>query len=168
MRILLAFATGLTILATAAPAMAQGTEKGAFGIGLIIGEPTGVSAKLYLSDDQAVDAAVGGAIVSRGIHVHADYLWHPWILDTQDSFVLPAYIGLGARVLLHQRGRGENDDVHLGIRGVAGLLFDFREIPLDVFIEGAPILDFRTGDDISDHGGLGLGINLAAGARYYF
>lgn len=168
MRTLLAFAAGILLFATARPALAQGTEKGAFGLGLIIGEPTGISAKLYLSDNQAIDGAVGGALISRGIHVHADYLWHPWILDSQDTFVLPAYIGIGGRVLIHQRGRGENDDAHIGVRGVAGILFDFREIPLDVFVEGAPILDFRTGDDVSDHGGIGIGVNIAAGARYYF
>jgi hypothetical protein len=144
------------------------SEKGVFGLGLIVGEPTGVAAKLYLSDDTAIDAAVGGAVIGRGIQVHADHLWHPWVLEKTASFVLPAYVGLGGRFLFHDRGASSDDDLHLGARAVAGALFDFREIPLDVFLEFAGILDLRFGSDDRDHDGVGLGINLAAGARYYF
>src|SRR5262249_3090176 len=34
-----------------------GEEKGVFGLGLMVGEPTGICAKLYLKDDQAVQGA---------------------------------------------------------------------------------------------------------------
>src|SRR4029079_3179896 len=61
-------------------------EKGALGIGLIIGEPTGISAKLYLQDDQATQAAAGSAFIGGGLQVHADYVWHPFILQDRDSF----------------------------------------------------------------------------------
>src|SRR5688572_21882176 len=60
---------GLAALVVAALATASGAEdlddesaradKGTFGLGLILGEPTGISAKLYLQDDQAIQAAVG-------------------------------------------------------------------------------------------------------------
>ena len=92
-------------LAVAAPAVsAQPAEKGVLGVGLIVGEPTGVSAKYYLSDDRAIDLAVGGAIVGRGIQVHSDFLWHPWILEQKESFALPLYLGVGGRILDHNGG----------------------------------------------------------------
>ncbi len=142
---------------------AHAEEKGVFGVGLVLGEPTGVSMKYYLSNDTAVDAAVGGAFIGKGIQVHADFLWHPWVLESKPSFSLPAYFGVGARILDRNGGGGDQDHVRLGVRGVGGVLFDFTEIPLDVFLEVAGVADYRTKGDA-----FGLDINLGAGVRYYF
>jgi len=149
----------------AAPANAQPPpEKGVFGVGLIVGEPTGVSAKYYLTDDAALDFAIGGAFVGRGFQVHGDYLWHPWVLEQKDSFALPVYLGVGGRILDHNGENGEEDHVRLGVRGPVGILFDFTRVPLDIFAEVAGILDYRTkGDD-----DFGLAFNAGIGARYYF
>src|SRR5438874_1571490 len=78
-------------------------DKGTLGVGIILGEPTGVTAKLYLKDDQALQAAVGFSLFRGGLHVNADYVFHPWILQERDTFVLPAYIGPGVRVLDYQQ-----------------------------------------------------------------
>jgi hypothetical protein len=142
---------------------ARSADKGTFGIGLILGEPTGISAKLYLDDDQALQAAVGFALIGGGVHVHVDYVFHPYILQSRDSFVLPVYIGPGVRVIDYANGRDESY-LAFGLRAVGGLLFDFREIPLDAFVEIAGVFEFGLGDD----GGFGLALNAAAGARYYF
>ncbi len=154
----------------AAPrAAAAQDEKGTLGLGIILGEPSGVSAKLYLSDDQAIAGAAGSALVGGGLQVHGDYLWHPVILEDRDKFVLPLYVGPGLRVFQHDRGEGGDDDVHLGIRGVGGLVFDFKEgIPLDVFVEVAAVLDVVLASDDDDHSGVGIALNAGAGARYYF
>src|SRR5687767_9601433 len=97
----------LLVILAASPAFAEdeGRDKGAFGVGLIIGEPTGVSAKLYLKDDQAIQAAAGFAFVGGGIHMHADYVFHPIVLQTRDSFVLLAYVGPGVRLIQYRDGR---------------------------------------------------------------
>lgn len=159
---LVATAFGLAALGPAT-ARAQ-SEKGVLGVGIILGEPTGLSAKYYLADDRALDVAVGFAFVGRGPHVHADYLWHPWVLESKDSFVLPAYVGVGFRVLARDAGGGEEDHLRLGPRGVGGILFDFTRVPLDVFVEVAAVLDYRTKGDST----FGFGINAGAGVRYYF
>jgi hypothetical protein len=154
----------LSVLAIALlPGRAQAEEKGIFGAGLIVGEPTGVSVKYYLGDDTAIDGAIGGAFLGKGVQVHADYLWHPWILETKPSFVLPVYGGLGMRVLDRNGGGGDEDHFRFGLRVVGGLLFDFTEAPLDVFLEIAGVGDYRTKGDA-----FGLDINLGAGVRYYF
>lgn len=151
-------------VAGAPAAQAQPVEKGALGVGIILGEPTGVAAKLYLADDTAIAAAVGFAFVEGGLHAHADYLLHPWVLEDAELFVLPVYVGGGVRLLSEDRGGGQSV-FHLGARGVGGMLFEFKEIPLDVFVEIAAVLDYAfTGDD----GGVGLGLNAGLGARYYF
>tara|TARA_R110002096_G_scaffold44524_2_gene119697 strand:- start:7328 stop:7813 length:486 start_codon:yes stop_codon:yes gene_type:complete len=161
--LLLLTCTSLTWAALPSAAHAEGQDKGVFGAGLIVGEPTGLSLKYYLGDDTAIDGAIGGAFLGKGLQVHADFLWHPWILESKPSFALPAYVGLGARVLDRNGGGGDEDHFRIGARFVGGLLFDFREVPLDVFVEVAGVTDYRTKGSA-----FGLDINLGAGVRYYF
>lgn len=142
---------------------ARAADKGTFGLGLILGEPTGITAKLYLADDQAIQAAAGFAFIGGGLHLHADYVFHPYILQTRDSFVLPVYVGPGVRLIDYSDGRDDHF-LALGVRAVGGLLFDFTEIPLDAFVEVAGVLEY--GFDADE--GFGLALNAAAGARFYF
>ena len=154
-------ATDVGISTAQAQEASSAVEKGAFGLGVILGEPTGIAAKLYLDDNTAIDAAAGIAVIGGGLHVHGDFLWHPAVLEERDVFVLPVYVGVGARVNLR-----DNDDFHLGARGVVGLLFDFKDIPLDVFIEMAPVVDYVF-TDLPEGGGINPNLNFALGARYY-
>ncbi len=156
----------MSILLLSQSARAEPVEKGTFGIGLVIGEPTGIAAKLYLDDDQAVQGAVGAAFIGGGLLVQADYLWHPWILEDRDGFTLPVYLGPGVRVIDYRDGR-ETDLFAVGVRGVIGILFDFKEVPLDVFLEVAGIVEWQLGS-IDEERGLAPGVGAGIGARYYF
>ncbi len=152
--------------ATSDVAGGRSADKGTLGIGIVIGEPTGVSAKLYVEDDQAIQAAAGFAFIGNGLHLHADYVWHPAVLQARDSFVLLAYVGPGVRFIQYRDGaRGDSPShIAIGLRGVGGLLFDFTDNPLDAFVEVAGVLEY--GFDDEERGGIAL--NAAAGARYYF
>jgi hypothetical protein len=154
---------GLALVVASGEAAADERSKGVFGLGLIVGEPTGVSAKYYLADDTAIDAAVGGALIGRGWQIHGDFLWHPWLIDTTESFALPVYLGVGARVLARDAGGGDDDHTRIGLRVPVGLLFDFTRVPLDVFVEFVGVVDYRTKGDA-----FGLDLNAGAGVRYYF
>lgn len=136
-------------------------EKGALGVGLILGEPTGIAAKLYLQDDHAIQGAIGASFFAYGYSVHADYVLHPWILQDRDTFVLPVYVGPGLRIIDYA-ARGQDSHWAVGLRAVGGLLFDFKNVPLDVFVEAAMILEY----DFTE--GVGLALNVGAGVRYYF
>jgi hypothetical protein len=146
----------------------ESVEKGSLGAGIIIGEPTGVCAKLYLEDDRAFQAAIGATFVSGGFQAHIDYVLHPWILEEREAFILPAYVGAGLRMMQHAAGRDGDSDFRIGPRAVAGLLFEFKEIPLDVFVEVAGIAEYRFGSDDPDINGFGLALNGGLGSRYYF
>ena len=158
-------AAAFAVAVHAGAARAEGSEKGTFGLGLILGEPTGISAKLYLKDDQAIQAAVGSAFVGGGIQVHADYVFHPWILEDRDSFTMPVYLGPGLRGIVYDKGRGGDGYLAIGLRGVVGILFDFKHAPLDAFVEVAAVGEY--GFSSSD-GGLAAALNAGAGVRYYF
>ena len=159
---------GLVASAGTRPAAADAVEKGAFGAGIVIGEPIGLCAKLYLKDDQAIQAAVALSTVVGGFQVHADYLFHPIILEEREAFTLPFYVGPGLRLLQHGAGRGGDADFRIGVRAVAGILFDFKELPLDVFAEAAGIVEYTSGSDTASVNGFGLALNGGLGARYYF
>ena len=157
-------------LAIAAPARAdtdddnsRGADKGTLGIGIALGEPTGITAKLYIKDDQAIQAAVGSAFIGGGLQAHADYVFHPYILQSRPSFVLPVYVGPGVRLIDYANGR-DTSSFALGARLVGGLLFDFKTVPLDAFIEVAPVFEY----EFKEGKGAANKLNANAGVRYYF
>src|SRR5689334_13516050 len=62
-----------------------------FGLGLIIGDPTGLSLKGFLTRETAIDGAVGiGLLGGHDLHVHADFLWH-FEIKQWDSAALSLY-----------------------------------------------------------------------------
>jgi hypothetical protein len=138
------------------------SEKGALGLGLIFGEPTGISVKMYLEDDRAIQGAFGASFYADAWQLHGEYVLHPWILQDRDTFVLPVYLGPGVRFMRYNKGRNGDATFAIGLRAVIGLLFDFKNVPLDVFVEAGAVLEY----DFTD--GFGPGFNVGAGVRYYF
>jgi hypothetical protein len=126
------------------------------GIGIMLGEPSGLSAKQWISRTTAIDAGLAWSFANdTAIQIHADYLHHRVYLFETDDFEsrVPVYFGLGARTVL-------GDDPTIGARFPVGLGRTFREYPVEVFLEIVPILDIIPDSDFS--------INAAIGARYYF
>ncbi|MEZ4362502.1 MAG: hypothetical protein R3B48_20090 [Kofleriaceae bacterium] len=136
-----------------------------FGLGLMLGAPSGLSGKYFLSSDNALDFGVGAIGYYRGrsgLHLHMDYLWHPVSLASAPAFELPLYFGIGGRVFDFDDG---NDDAFaIGVRGPLGISFDLTEAPLDIFFELAVVVDFFAGYRDS----VGADFNGAFGIRYYF
>ena len=137
-----------------------------FGMGLILGEPTGLSAKLWTSKINAFDfglgVSVGGdRIKYKGnynngsrIHFHMDYLWHSFdVISATERF--PLYYGFGGRF-----NTSGGYDASLGIRGVIGIAWLARSAPIDVFLELVPVFQVTPLT--------GLGIDAGLGIRYYF
>jgi hypothetical protein len=159
-----------TVLATAVPSAdarpsprAQKFQANkSFGLGVMFGAPTAISGKYFLSQDTALDFGVGTFYRYRdgGLHLHADFLWHPAVLVKADAFWLPLYFGIGGRFLDH------GNHGHLGARVPIGIAFDFTNVPLDIFLELAAVLDFALTDD--DHGVIYGDVNGAVGIRYWF
>jgi hypothetical protein len=137
-----------------------------FGLGIILGEPTGVSAKYWTSKNNAFDFGLGVGIGGdrikykgyydngNRIHFHMDYLWHSLnVISSTQRF--PLYYGIGGRY-----NSGGGYDGSLGIRGVLGIVWLPQSTPIDVFVEVVPVFQVTPLT--------GLGIEAALGARYYF
>lgn len=145
--ILLALAAGT--LTTPARAQRDG-----FGLGLILGEPTGFAFKGWIDSRSAVDGALAWSFLhSTSFHVHADYLIHTEKPTKRED--MPVYYGIGGRIKAGGRG-GDR----IGIRVVGGLAYYIPDSPIDIFVELAPILDFAPSTDFQVNGGIG--------ARYFF
>ena len=92
-------------------------DKG-YGIGIILGEPTGLSGKYWLNNTNALDCGLGFSFTNFNnsrIQLHCDYLWNIYdLFKTSEKFVI--YYGPGIKILT-----GGSNDAKLGIRGVAGI-----------------------------------------------
>ena len=129
-------------------------DKG-FGLGIILGEPTGVSAKLWTSSENAFDFAAAWSFQGDGhLLLQADYVWHIFRLIPVESGKLPFYVGVGGRVVFAE------DDAVIGVRVPLGLDYMFSNAPVDIFVELVPILDLAPSTDFDFNGGIG--------ARYWF
>ncbi len=151
---------GVLVLVLSPAVWAGGPVKGGgnFGLGLIVGEPTGLSWKLWQGDSRAWDGAVAWSFIDDGyLRVHADYLWHDFSLIPVERGQLPFYFGVGGTLWSGNRAHYDKS-FNLGVRGVAGLEYIFPEAPVDIFLELAPTLGLvpETGFDIQ--GGLGARI----------
>jgi hypothetical protein len=137
-----------------------------FGLGIILGEPTGLSAKLWVSPINALDFGLGWSVGGDRIdyngaydggsrvHFHMDYLWH-WFDAIRSSERFPLYAGFGGRI---NSGAGYKSSV--AARGVFGILWLPHQVPIDVFLELVPSLQIVPGT--------GFGIDAGLGARFFF
>ncbi|MBV6420506.1 MAG: hypothetical protein DAHOPDDO_01748 [Ignavibacteriaceae bacterium] len=129
-------------------------DKG-FGLGIILGEPTGVSAKLWTSSENSFDFAAAWSFQGDGhLLLQADYVWHIFRLIPVESGKLPFYVGVGGRVVFAEV------DAVIGVRVPLGLDYMFSNAPVDIFVELVPILDLAPSTDFDFNGGIG--------ARYWF
>ena len=128
------------------------TDNGQVALGVVVGDPTGISFKYWMGSKNAVDAGVAWSFQGvDAIGVHTDYLWHSW-LDV-DKGRLALYYGVGAKLWV-------GDATGLGVRIPVGLNYLFADAPLDLFVEIVPALSLIPDTDFNGNGGLGV--------RFYF
>jgi len=156
-----------------------------FGLGLELGAPTAITGKYWLGEgsDRALQFGVGYMDYYydwRGFTAYGDYLVHLVSLASTESFELPFYIGGGIQYWYWQdysfSGLGCNPGAGiycsgnaLGARVPIGISFDFNNVPLDVFLQLTPSLDFFFGEPGDyPHGFVQFIIGASVGIRYYF
>lgn len=124
------------------------------GLGVVFGEPTGLSAKLWTSENTAIDAVAAWSFINAGFfHLHTDFLIHNFDLIDVSEGSLPVYFGIGAFVTFAA-------DMGLGIRVPFGLDYQFGGAPVDIFAEIAPGLSLLPATRFYVGGGIGV--------RYFF
>jgi hypothetical protein len=148
----------LLVAAMAGTMSAQtGRSGGNTGIGIIFGEPTGVSFKYWTGRTVAIDAAAAWSFVNGGsFQVHADLLFHSFDIFRVEKGRMALYYGFGGRF----KTKDENGDTHLSFRVPLGISYEFERAPFEIFVEIAPMLDLTPKTEGNIGGGIGF--------RYYF
>ncbi len=150
-RVLIVVATIMIMTSTAA------AQNGGFGLGIMVGEPTGLSWKQWLSGRTALDGGLAWSLDNDAeMHIHVDYIFHYYDAIKADDVRIPAYYGIGGRIKM---GDKHHDD-WIGVRIPLGLNYQLKSAPLDFFIEMVPILDLAPDTDFD--------LNAAIGVRYFF
>jgi hypothetical protein len=146
---------------------------GPFGLGIVIGEPTGLSAKYRMSPDQAIDAGLSFDI-SHWFLIWGDWLYHfPGAFGAKAPFLQQTtpYIGIGGLLVFSNRDEWETrhwryfSETHssrtaFGMRIPIGAEWKAPGIPLGVFLELVPGLVIIPATDGFFQAGIG--------ARFYF
>jgi hypothetical protein len=133
------------------------------GIGVIAGQPTGITGKYMINNISAIDVGAGWETSGDNEYlIYGDYLYHVYglfglygLFNIQKEN-LPFYFGGGVR---YERLEHEKDK--FGIRIPVGFEYLFSSVPLGVFIEVVPVLDLRPDTEFDNlEGGIGI--------RFYF
>ena len=141
----------LAVLLTCVSAQAQ--DRG-FGLGVILGEPTGISFKQWIEKKKAIDGAIAWSFEKKSaVHLHADLLFHTSNIVKVEMSKLVAYYGIGGRIKFVDKSR-------IGVRVPLGLDYLPSETPIDVFLEIVPLLDLAPSTDFT--------LNAALGVRFFF
>lgn len=170
--LLLALLSLSSFSATAAnlPGPTPSNSRG-FGLGIVLGEPTGLSAKLWLSGENALDFGLSFSFDDY-LLLFSDYLFHfNGALGRSSAFVsqLTPYVGVGGVLAFANSGhydkdrhffRRTRDSVGFGVRIPVGIEWLAPRVPLGVFIELVPGLSLVPATSGFIEGGIGI--------RYYF
>ncbi len=139
-----------------------------FGLGGVLGDPTGITLKYFFTPKHAINAALGvGWWGGQNFHLHCDYNYN-FTLTRAADFDLILWIGAGLKffVYYHDYHPYWYDNTHdygrvgLGLRVPIGLAFHLNRVPLEIFLEIAPGFAFLPWLDAIVDGGIGV--------RYYF
>jgi hypothetical protein len=159
---------------------ARATEVGysrQYGVGAVVGDPTGLSGKVWIGSTNAIDAGLGfygygfrggcfrdrdgRAICDRrygygSTSFHVDYLWESKLVEAKSKLQLDWHIGAGGRVFF----LGDPcayDCWDLGARAPVGLDLTFNQPSfLEVFLEIAPVFYVVPSMFAAAEGGLGV------------
>ena len=125
------------------------------GIGLVIGAPTGLTYKQWVSDKQeAIQSAIGWNTGNNAsLQGSIDYIFHKYNVINVDQGKLPVYFGIGAQLEL-------GTDFIVGLRFPLGLDYQFKNEPFDLFLELTPGMQFLPKTAFT--------LSPALGVRYFF
>ncbi|MCX7929997.1 MAG: hypothetical protein N2663_04690 [Chlorobi bacterium] len=151
----------LGVLLTSVCAFAQ---RSSTGFGIILGDPTGLTLKHWVTRDQAIAASVGGSYFGSP-RIGVDYMWH---FNAFRSSIVSLY-GDGGIALGFGKGvrwwgdRGykyyDRNETRIGVRGMFGVNVLPRGVPLEIFLELGPLVAIAPG--------FGSSVDVALGIRFY-
>lgn len=142
----------LMILSLALKAFPQ---KGDFGMGIILGNPTAFSIKWWTGNKTAIDASLGYHYGNMNhLHLNSDLLFHIRTIEKEQE-ILKVYVGPGV-------GMGFISDLSITARAPVGAALYLNSLPLELFAELVPLVQ------LIGPGNTRFMMDGYIGARWYF
>lgn len=132
-----------------------------YGVGIILGSPTGLTGKMMLTRTSAIAVNAGWSFwPASGFHITGDYQFlFPGAITDEDGrpvHSLIPYIGLGGRVRFRSNENDDDDDFQAGVRFGGGI--EYLPEPIGIFIELYPVVNLIPSTKFAFEGGLGFRI----------
>ena len=131
-------------------------SQGALAGGIILGEPTGLSAKSYVTSTQALDAALSYSLRTDSVWIHTDYLYHSESLSksVQGGRWVP-YGGLGGLLYLSKNKKKQSSTVLVAARLPGGVMFYPTKSSFEFFAEIGLVVGLLPATEVTMSGGIG-------------
>ncbi len=131
------------------------------GLGIILGEPTGISFKMWSRQTVGWDAGAAWSFVGGGFfQIHGDFLLHNFNLFKVETGRMAFFYGAGARLKFGSDDTTGDTHTTLSLRVPIGISYEFERTPVELFLEVVPMLDLVPSTEVQMAG--------AVGFRYYF
>lgn len=146
----------LLLTACVCPSFAQSKR---FGLGLVVGEPTGFTMKYWLSHVNSLNAAIAWSVFDdnsfQAFYIHLDHVFYYYDLFRVETGKAPVFIGIGGRFYFPKDG-----ETNVGFRIPLGIAYLFDQVPIEIYGELAPVVNIIPETKADLDGGIGF--------RYFF
>lgn len=144
------------LMFSAVPA-ARAAAPGPFGLGVVLIDPTGLSANYYYEKQRSFAAGLGWG--DKHLRLNLDHLWYRRDIIVIDRTPIDLYYGVGGRFYQHEKRNGDNES-EIGVRVPVGVSYIFRKVPIQLFGELGPALII-----VDDSAFI---VDISIGGRFYF
>lgn len=132
---------------------------GPIGLGGVLGDPTGITAKYWLDSHHAIDGAMAWSFSgANSIHLQSSYLIHKKKHFHIDQIPLNLYYGAGGR--LSNYSSTKKSGLGMAGRVPVGVTYEFRDPSVELFAEVAPGIELIPSTSFF--------VSIGIGGRFYF
>lgn len=131
--------------------------RGEYQLGVVLGAPTGISGKMELGKNRAVDGVVAYSLASDlTLELHADYLMENVRgFNVNAPNPLELYWGIGGRAAVIDGGKHDGD-IAFGPRVPVGVNYKIVNPNLEFFGELALVFDVVPDTNLDGEAGIGM------------
>ena len=118
------------------------------GLGIVLGEPTGLNAQFFWNRDSAIDITAAWSL-GDWLTVAGDFQIYNYLMDAPREWRW--YYGIGSYMTFP-----DDKDLTLGMRIPLGIKYHFPYSAIDIWAEAAPGIELLEDTEAIFHGGVGL------------
>lgn len=137
-----------------------GPQSRRVGVGIIAGDPTGVTVKGYVAPRTAINGIASWSFIDDAFTLIGDVTYDLLEIDTRSQpLSLPFYVGAGGKFVANNKNTPGSDS-SFGVRVPVGVAAQFEKIPLEISVEVGPGIELVPETEFDITGGIA--------ARFYF